>query len=75
VFTLTLHKKDGKKIKAYVNTENLETRIKELTGGKGADVIYDAVGGDNSEQAYRSIAWYGRYLVIGFASGQFQKSR
>lgn len=49
--------------------ENLKDRIRELTDGKGADVIYDPVGGDYSEQAYRSIAWGGRYLVIGFAAG------
>jgi NADPH2:quinone reductase len=53
--------------------ENLKDRIKELTGGKGADVIYDPVGGDFTEQAYRSIAWCGRYLVIGFASGDIPK--
>ena len=50
-------------------TENLRERIKELTGGKGPDVIYDPVGGDMSEQAFRSIAWRGRHLVVGFASG------
>ena len=49
--------------------ENLKERIRELTDGKGADVIYDPVGGDYTEQAYRSIAWGGRYLVIGFAAG------
>ncbi len=43
--------------------------VKNLTGGKGPDVIYDPVGGDFSEPAFRSIAWRGRYLVIGFASG------
>ena len=43
--------------------------IKTLTGGKGPDVIYDPVGGDFSEPAFRSIAWRGRYLVVGFASG------
>ncbi|WP_342723551.1 NADPH:quinone oxidoreductase family protein [Bradyrhizobium sp. B097] len=43
--------------------------LKELTGGHGADVIYDPVGGDLSLQAFRSIAWNGRHLVIGFASG------
>ena len=47
--------------------------VKELTGGKGADVIYDPVGGDYTEQAYRSIAWCGRYLVVGFAAGQIPK--
>ena len=49
--------------------EDLKERIKALTGGNGADVIYDPVGGDFSEQAFRSIAWEGRFLVIGFAAG------
>ncbi|MES2909780.1 MAG: NADPH:quinone oxidoreductase family protein [Pseudomonadota bacterium] len=49
--------------------ENLRESIKALTDGKGPDVIYDPVGGDFSEPAFRSIAWRGRYLVIGFASG------
>ena len=53
--------------------EDLKERIKELTGDRGADVIYDPVGGDYTEQAYRSIAWSGRYLVIGFASGDIPK--
>ncbi|SHG00133.1 NADPH2:quinone reductase [Microbulbifer donghaiensis] len=53
--------------------ENLKERIKELTEGRGADVIYDPVGGDFTEEAYRSIAWSGRYLVIGFASGDIPK--
>ena len=43
--------------------------LKELTGGKGPDVVYDPVGGDLAEPAFRSIAWRGRYLVIGFAQG------
>ena len=43
--------------------------LKDLTGGHGADVIYDPVGGALSEQAFRSIAWNGRHLVVGFASG------
>ena len=50
-------------------TDNLRERIKELTGGKGPDVIYDPVGGDMTELAFRSIAWRGRHLVVGFASG------
>lgn len=49
--------------------ETLRDRIKELTGGKGPDVIYDPVGGELAEPAFRSIAWRGRYLVIGFAGG------
>ncbi len=43
--------------------------IKAATGGKGPDVIYDPVGGDFAEPAFRSIAWRGRYLVVGFAAG------
>ncbi|MDG0970264.1 MAG: NADPH:quinone oxidoreductase family protein [Porticoccaceae bacterium] len=54
-------------------TENLKEKVKELTKGKGADVIYDPVGGDFSEQAFRAIAWNGRFLVIGFASGPIPK--
>jgi NADPH2:quinone reductase len=51
-------------------TENLKERTKELTDGHGADVIYDAVGGDAFDQASRCINWKGRLLVIGFASGR-----
>jgi NADPH2:quinone reductase len=47
----------------------LRDAIRELTDGRGADVVYDPVGGDLAEQAFRSLAWHGRYLVIGFASG------
>ncbi|WP_436515584.1 NADPH:quinone oxidoreductase family protein [Ekhidna sp. To15] len=49
--------------------ENLKSAIKDLTGGNGADVIFDAVGGAYSEQAFRAIAPMGRHLVVGFASG------
>lgn len=45
-------------------------KVKELTGGKGADVIYDAVGGDYFDQALRCVNWNGRILVIGFAAGR-----
>ncbi len=49
---------------------SLKDKVKELTGGQGADVIYDPVGGDLFDQAIRSIAWNGRLLVVGFASGR-----
>ena len=49
--------------------ENLKSRLKALTGGKGVDVLYDCVGGDHAEPSLRSMAWEGRYLVLGFASG------
>ncbi|MDF1696406.1 MAG: NADPH:quinone oxidoreductase family protein [Saprospiraceae bacterium] len=53
--------------------EDLKSRIKELTDGKGADVIYDPVGGAFSESALRAIAWEGRFLVVGFAAGDIPK--
>jgi NADPH2:quinone reductase len=52
---------------------SLKDTVKELTGGKGVDVVYDPVGGDFSEQALRSMAWNGRFLVIGFAAGPIPK--
>ena len=54
--------------------ESIKDRVKELTGGNGADVIYDAVGGDAFDQSLRCIAWDGRLLVIGFASGRIPEA-
>lgn len=54
-------------------SEDLRERVKALTDGKGADVIYDPVGGKYAEPALRSIAWKGRYLVVGFAAGDIPK--
>ena len=51
------------------STENLRETLKSMTAGKGPDVVYDPVGGDFAEPAFRSIAWRGRYLVVGFAAG------
>ena len=48
----------------------LRDAIKELTDGNGVDVVYDAVGGELAGQALRGLAWHGRFLVIGFASGE-----
>jgi len=53
--------------------EDLRERIKTLTGGRGVDVVYDAVGGPYSEPAFRSLAWRGRLLVVGFAAGEIPK--
>lgn len=50
-------------------TEDLRSRIKDLTGGAGVDVVFDPVGGDHAEAAVRGMAWDGRYLVIGFVAG------
>ena len=52
----------------YAST-NIRDELKKLTDGKGPDVVYDPVGGDIAEPVFRSIAWRGRYLVIGFAQG------
>jgi NADPH2:quinone reductase len=53
--------------------EDLRERIKAITGGKGVDVVCDAVGGPNTELALRSTAWRGRLLVVGFAAGEIPK--
>jgi len=54
-------------------TQDLKTTIKELTDGKGVDVVYDPVGGVYSEAALRGTAWNGRFLVVGFAAGDIPK--
>jgi NADPH2:quinone reductase len=54
-------------------SEDLRERIKALTRGNGADVVYDPVGGPYTEPALRSIAWRGRLLVVGFAAGEIPK--
>jgi NADPH2:quinone reductase len=53
--------------------DDLKEGLRRLTDGRGADVIYDPVGGAYAEAALRSIAWLGRYLVIGFAAGEIPK--
>ncbi|MGE3926115.1 MAG: NADPH:quinone oxidoreductase family protein [Lautropia sp.] len=54
-------------------TEDLRERIKATTDGRGPDVIFDPVGGQYAEPAFRSIAWRGRYLVVGFANGEIPR--
>ena len=51
-------------------SEDIRTRVKDLTGGRGADVVYDPVGGDVFDASLRCIAWGGRLLVVGFAAGR-----
>ena len=53
--------------------DDLKEALRRVTGGKGADVIYDPVGGPYAEPALRSIAWKGRFLVVGFAAGEIPK--
>jgi len=66
---LALCRKRGADDVVNYSTEDLKLRVRELTGGNGADVVYDPVGGSYAEPAVRSTAWDGRYLVIGFAAG------
>lgn len=54
-------------------TEDLRSRVKAITAGKGVDVVYDPVGGPYSEPALRDMAWKGRFLVVGFAAGDIPK--
>ena len=54
-------------------SEDLKNRIKELSDGKGVDVILDPVGGKFTDPALRGIAWKGRYLIVGFATGEIPK--
>jgi len=54
-------------------SDDLRARVKAITGGKGIDVVYDPVGGDFSEKALRDMAWNGRFLVVGFATGDIPK--
>jgi NADPH2:quinone reductase len=53
--------------------EDLKTRVRELTGGRGADLVVDPVGGAYSEPAVRATAWEGRFLVVGFAAGEIPR--
>ena len=70
---LVLCRKVGADETVNYSTENLKDRINALTAGKGADVVYDPVGGPYTEPALRALAWRGRLLVIGFAAGTIPK--
>jgi NADPH2:quinone reductase len=70
---LSLCKEKGAKLTINYQKEDLKARIKELTQGKGVDIVYDPVGGDYTEAALRGMAWKGRYLIVGFANGEIPK--
>ena len=55
------------------STGDLRDLLKEASGGRGVDVVYDCVGGAQSERALRALAWDGRLLVVGFASGEIPR--
>ena len=52
---------------------DLKADVRALTGGNGADVVYDCIGGEASEPLVRALAWQGRFLVVGFAAGEIPK--
>ena len=70
---LDFAKKCGADETINYSEEDLKSRAKELTGGRGVDVIYDPVGGPLTEAALRAVAWNGRHLVVGFAMGEIPK--
>ncbi len=70
---LALAREHGADEGVNYQAEDLKTRLKALTGRKGVDVLYDCVGGPHAEPALRSMAWEGRYLVLGFAAGEIPR--
>lgn len=67
---LAFAKSQGADAGINYSTGDLNKSIKELTDGRGADVVYDAVGGDAFDACSRAMAWNGRLLIVGFASGR-----
>jgi NADPH2:quinone reductase len=70
---LDICRQHGAVVTLNYENQDLRTRVKELTDGRGVDVVYDPVGGRYSEPALRSIAWDGRFLVVGFAAGEIPR--
>ena len=70
---LEVCKVHGADVLINYSTQDLRAELKTITAGKGVDVVFDPVGGALAEPALRSIAWCGRYLVIGFASGEIPR--
>lgn len=70
---IAFSKKHGADDGIDYSKEDLKEALRKLTGGKGSDVIYDPIGGSYAEASLRSIAWKGRFLVVGFAAGDIPK--
>jgi NADPH:quinone reductase len=70
---LAVARQHGAELTLNYSSENLREGLRRLTGGQGVDVLYDPVGGELADPALRSMAWKGRYLVIGFAGGEIPK--
>lgn len=71
---LELCKSYGADFTINYNNQDLKSTVKEMTDGKGVDMVYDPVGGTYSEAALRGTARYGRFLVVGFAAGDIPKT-
>jgi NADPH2:quinone reductase len=67
---LAVAKEHGADLLVDYSREDIRERVKEITNGRGANVVYDPVGGDAFDAALRSVAWEGRIVIIGFASGR-----
>jgi len=70
---LALAREHGAQEEVDYGLNDIRAALKKLTGGRGVDVLYDTVGGELAEPALRSMAWEGRYLVVGFAGGEIPK--
>ncbi len=70
---LEICRKHGADVGFEYGTADLKLGLRELTDGKGVDVVYDCVGGDQAEPAIRALNWNGRFLVVGFASGEIPR--
>jgi NADPH:quinone reductase len=70
---LAFARKHGADETVNYSKDDLRASLKALAGERGVDVVYDPVGGAQAEQALRAIAWQGRFLVVGFASGEIPK--
>jgi NADPH:quinone reductase len=70
---LALARAHGAEMGINYAEEDLKSRLKEVTARKGVDILYDCVGGPHAEPALRAMAWEGRYLVLGFASGEIPR--
>lgn len=70
---LAICKEKGADFTINYSNEDLRERLKEITNGNGVDVVYDPIGDKYAEPCIRSMAWKGRYLVVGFAAGEIPK--
>ncbi|WP_375463612.1 NADPH:quinone oxidoreductase family protein [uncultured Methylobacterium sp.] len=70
---LAVARDHGAEASVVYDPKTLRDDLKRMTGGAGIDVVYDAVGGDFSEPAFRALGWRGRFLVVGFAAGDIPR--